>query len=174
MAILLMYNTSAWGWLSGKVMLRNVLTNPKFPHREKKNQQKQPIQNRRKRRDEETFSRVPITWQVGHLRENLIGTYSYQNGKCKGTQEIPYEHQAGLLCCVDDAAQAQAAQRLWNILPGDLQEPSGFGPGTLLWLSLLEQNLEQMDPKGPATLTMMWFCDSILLLHLLDRGKESG
>lgn len=89
----------------------------------------------------------------------------------QGTQEIPFGHQAGFLCCVDDGAQP--TQRLWKILLGDLQELSGFGPGTLLWLSLLGHNLEQMDPEGHATFTMMWFCESSPLCLMEARNQAN-
>jgi len=36
--------------------------------------------------------------------------------------------------CAGDGALAQAAQRLCSLLLGDLQEPPGRGPGTLLWV----------------------------------------
>lgn len=36
---------------------------------------------------------------------------------------------------------------------GDLQEQPGCVLHTLLWLSLLEQGLEQVDPRGPADLS---------------------
>lgn len=39
------------------------------------------------------------------------------------------EHQEAFLCCVGVRAPAQAAQRLWSLLLGDLQKPPGHGPG---------------------------------------------
>jgi len=33
------------------------------------------------------------------------------------------------LCSVDGVPLAQAAKRLWNLLLGDLPEPTGSGPG---------------------------------------------
>ena len=54
-----------------------------------------------------------------------------------GTQEIASDLRKALLCCVGDRALAQAAQRLWGLLLGDLPELPGCG--TLLWVSLLEQ-----------------------------------
>ena len=42
-----------------------------------------------------------------------------------GTQEVPSEHEAVLLCCVDDGALAQAAQRLQSLFLGDLWELPG-------------------------------------------------
>lgn len=41
--------------------------------------------------------------------------------------------------------------RLWVLL-GGLQEPHGLGVH-LLWVSLLEKALDQMDPEGPAGLS---------------------
>lgn len=54
-----------------------------------------------------------------------------------------------------------------------LQELSGFGPGTLLWLSLLGHDLEQMDPEGHATFTMMWFCESSPLCLMEARNQAN-
>jgi len=34
------------------------------------------------------------------------------------------DHQAALLCCAGDGALAKAAQRLWSLLLGDLQNPN--------------------------------------------------
>ena len=53
--------------------------------------------------------------------------------------------QEALLCCVGDEALAQAAQKLWDILLGDLPEP--------LWVSLAEQGLQKRDLDGPASLS---------------------
>lgn len=97
------------------MMLHKGLTIPEFPHRgrKKKEQQKQPIQNKRKRREEENFPRLPIAWEVGDLGK-ISSVYIHTEWKVQGTQEIPFGHQAGFLCCVDDGAQP--TQRLWKIL----------------------------------------------------------
>ena len=45
------------------------------------------------------------------------------------TGGVQREHQEALLHCVADGTVAQAAQRLWRFLLGDLQRPPGHGPG---------------------------------------------
>jgi len=45
------------------------------------------------------------------------------------TQDVLSEHQETFLCCVGDGAVAQAAQKLWGLLLGDLQKSPGHSPG---------------------------------------------
>ena len=76
-----------------------------------------------------------------------------------GTQDVLTDYHKALLCCVSDRVLAQAAQRLWGLL-GDLQEPPDAVLGTLLWVSLLEQGLEQVTPEVPSNLNhfgILWF-----------------
>lgn len=40
---------------------------------------------------------------------------------------------------------------LWNLLCGDLQKLQDVVLGTLLWVSLLEQGLEEMDTEVPSS-----------------------
>ena len=46
-----------------------------------------------------------------------------------GAQQVPSDHQEALCYCTGDGTLAQVAQRLWGLLPGDLQKLSGHGPG---------------------------------------------
>lgn len=49
-----------------------------------------------------------------------------------GTQEFLSEHQEIFLYCTVDWALAQVAQRGGRVsIPGDIQKPSGRGPGKL-------------------------------------------
>ena len=56
-----------------------------------------------------------------------------------------------MLC--SDGALAQAARRLWGLLLGISQSCLDVALGTLLWVSLLRQALEQRDPEGPVSLS---------------------
>lgn len=53
-------------------------------------------------------------------------------------------------------------EKLWSIPLGDLQKPCRHGAalGTLLWVSLLERWLGQMDPEDHSNL-----CHSVILCH---------
>ena len=61
--------------------------------------------------------------------------------------------QEAPLCWTDHRALAQAAQRLWGPLLGDLPEPPGRGPGHPALRVPAGQWLEQRDPEGPASLS---------------------
>ena len=66
---------------------------------------------------------------------------------------VPSARQAALLCCV--------VPEPWHRLPrgcgvfslGISQSRLDMALGTLLWVSLLGQGLEQRDPEGPASLS---------------------
>ena len=59
-----------------------------------------------------------------------------------------------LFCYAGDGALAHFAQRGCGVsFLGDLQKPPGLVLGTLLWVSLLEQGLDQMDPEVPSNLS---------------------
>jgi len=66
-----------------------------------------------------------------------------------GTWEVPSEHQAALLCCAVAGALAQAAQRLWGLLPGDMQKLPGCGPGTLLGCSCWDRGWARWTQRAP-------------------------
>jgi len=51
--------------------------------------------------------------------------------------------------CVGDGALAEAAQRLWGLLPEIFRSYPDVGLGTLLGVSLLEQGLGWMGPEVP-------------------------
>ena len=64
-----------------------------------------------------------------------------------------------LLCCAGDGALAQAVQRLWGLLLGDLQSLPRHGPvhpalGVPVWA--------ERGPNGPRSLFQS-FCDSVIL-----------
>lgn len=40
----------------------------------------------------------------------------------------------------------------WSLLLGDLQMPPRRGPGTMLWVSLLGQEFEQVTSRGPSAI----------------------
>jgi len=60
---------------------------------------------------------------------------------------------------VGDGVLAEVARRLWSLLLGELQKLPECGPGDLLWVSLLEKGLCQMDPK--VMITAVYVCHSI-------------
>ena len=67
-----------------------------------------------------------------------------------GTQEVPPELQEAFLHCEVDSGSAQVSQRScgFSILES-FQSCMDMGLGSLLWVCLLEQGLEQMDPEVP-------------------------
>ena len=71
------------------------------------------------------------------------------------------------MCCAGGRALAQAAQRLWDLLLGDLQKLPGCGPGHLQWVSLLRQVLDLMDPEVPSHLSHTLMLKENLPLQLL-------
>jgi len=78
------------------------------------------------------------------------------SAKTRGTrtQEVPSEHQEALLCCADDGALARVAQRGCGVSSLEISRRHlNVGLGTLLWGSLLEQGLGQMDTEGTASLS---------------------
>jgi len=54
-----------------------------------------------------------------------------------------------LLCCAGDRAAAQAAQRLWGLLLGDLQQPLGCGPGHPALSGPAGTGAGPEGPRGP-------------------------
>lgn len=61
---------------------------------------------------------------------------------CSSTSTpLPYEW-LGTVC----------AERLWRLFPGDLQKPP-VRLGTLIWMSLLELRLKQMDAEDSSNLS---------------------
>jgi len=58
-----------------------------------------------------------------------------------GAQEVPSDEQEHF-CTV------LVAKRLWGVLLGDLQKPLDIVLGTLLWVSLLEQGLNQVTSRS--------------------------
>lgn len=77
------------------------------------------------------------------------------------TQEILSKHWESFLHSVGDWAQAQIAQRGWEIFKSCLDVILG----TLFWMFLLEYRLEQMDPEIPGSL-LLWFY-YVLYTHCL-------
>lgn len=57
---------------------------------------------------------------------------------------------------------------LWNLLCRDLQKLQDVVLGTLLWVSLLEQGLEQMDTEVPSS-----FSHLVILKYTNIREKKS-
>jgi len=66
-------------------------------------------------------------------------------------QEVPAEHEEGLLHSEDDGALEQAAQRGWGILfSGDIQNLPGRGPvQPAVDDPALAGGLDWMIPRGP-------------------------
>jgi len=67
-----------------------------------------------------------------------------------GTQEVSFEHQEALLCHVCNGALAQAAQGGCGVSSSGISKSQlNVVLTSLLWVSLLEQGLGQMDPELP-------------------------
>ena len=76
-------------------------------------------------------------------------------------QEVPADHEEELLPSEGDGALAQAAQGGCGVsFSGDIQDPPGCGPCSLLWVTLLGQGVGLGDPqRSLPTLTILWFCE---------------
>lgn len=60
------------------------------------------------------------------------------------------EHLETLLCCIDDKALAQAAQRGCGVSSLEISKSClDMSLGTLLWVSLRGQGLDQVEPEVP-------------------------
>jgi len=63
---------------------------------------------------------------------------------------------------VDDGAVAQVAQKLWDLLFGDLSKPPGHGPGHPALGVPARAGIGADGPRGP--FPPQPFCDSMLTL----------
>ena len=67
-----------------------------------------------------------------------------------GTQEVPPEHQEACLYCGGDRALAQAAQAGCGVSSLEIfKSHLDMDLGTLLWVALLGQGLDQVGSRGP-------------------------
>lgn len=72
-----------------------------------------------------------------------------------GTEEVASEQQAAL--SMNNKAVAQAAQRLCSLLFGDLQEPPGHAPVTLLWVCCWGRGWAWWTHMALSTPRTQWF-----------------
>lgn len=70
-----------------------------------------------------------------------------------GRQEVPSDHQKVLLCIAGAGVLAQVAQRGCGLSSLEVSRSHlDMVTNTLLWVSLLEQRLDQMDTEVPSNL----------------------
>jgi len=73
-----------------------------------------------------------------------------------GTQEIPAKHQETLPYCADERALGHATQRGCGVSSLEISKPRlDMALGTLPWVSMLEQGLDQMDLRSQPALASL-------------------
>jgi len=137
----------------------------------------------------DTQSRVPMLMSRWFLRiskqespqplSSLWGVMFRMKSLLSGRpSQGPQQQNCALLCCAGNRALVWSAQKLWDLLVGDLQKLPGHGSGHLSSsrMSLLGKELEQATlQKSPPTSSILRFCDldPAHCLEVTNKGNVS-
>lgn len=107
-----------------------------------------------------------LTLQVTHLipHASKAAAQSLLPRWYKAEMTVPWLKGGEMLGCEVPLGQYwhRCPERLENFLLGDVQQPPDMGLGTLLWVSLPEQRLGQMDPEVSSNLNHSVLHDNLI------------